>query len=196
MSLPASIAFVVRPGRAVLVSLTGTRRAPEIVLRHELHLADTWVRESLHPYHRELGDSGVAGRRVRQRGCTAARRATVRAIRRLVREMRSHGYVAHAVALVEARRGDPSRSTGAHERAHAEKRKLYQDAVRAALDAGDLAATTFVDAELAGVAAKRLSDVAATLRAFSHEVGTPWRAPEKHAALAAWLGLPARVLAT
>jgi hypothetical protein len=30
------------------------------------------------------------------------------------------------------------------------------------------------------------------LKAFSHRVGTPWRAPEKQAALAAWLALPAR----
>jgi hypothetical protein len=28
-----------------------------------------------------------------------------------------------------------------------------------------------------------------TLKAFSHAVGTPWRAPEKQAALAAWLAL-------
>ena len=77
-----------RPGRAVVVILKGTRRAPEIVLRHEIDLADAWIRESLHPYHQELGDRGSAGEQARRRGCKAACHAAQRAVHTLLDEMR------------------------------------------------------------------------------------------------------------
>ena len=78
-------------GRAVVVVLRGTRRLPLIVVRYDIQLADPWVPESLHPYHHELGDSGPAGGRARRRGCQAAQKASRRAVRALVGEMRSHG---------------------------------------------------------------------------------------------------------
>jgi hypothetical protein len=193
MSTPAGVGLVVRPGRAVTVILTGTRRAPRMVLRHELDLGDAWVAESLHPYHRELRDAGAEGRRARRRGCTAARHATARAIRRFFRDMRSHGFAPHGVGVVASRRANPAHAVGAHARAHAEERKLYDEAVGAALAACGLRPIAFVDMRLRAVAAMRLAAVDATLRAFSHQVGTPWRAPEKQAALAAWLVLPARL---
>jgi hypothetical protein len=188
----AGVGLVVRPGRATVVILQGTRRLPAMVLRHEIDLGDVWVPESLHPYHRELGDPGPAGTRARQRGCAAARRASSRAIRRLVGDMRSHGFAPHGMAIVRSGSTKTTDALGAHARAHAEERRLYGDAVEAALGACGLRATSFVAEDLRALATKRVADVDATLRAFSHVVGTPWRAQEKHAALAAWLVLPVR----
>ena len=188
----AGVGLVVRPGRATVVILEGTRRRPAMVLRHEIDLGDVWVPESLHPYHRELGDPGPAGVRARRRGCAAARRASSRAIRRLVGEMRSHGFAPNGVAMVLTRPSKSAPDLGAHARAHAEERKLYSGAVAAALDACGLRVTRFIGEDLRALAAKRVADVDGTLRAFSHVVGTPWRAQEKQAALAAWLVLPVR----
>ncbi len=82
VSEAAAVGLSVRPGRAVVVVLRGSRRAPEIVVRYEIQLADPWMPESLHPYHQELGAAGAASAvRARRRGCRAAQKATSRAIR-------------------------------------------------------------------------------------------------------------------
>jgi hypothetical protein len=189
----AALGLKVRPGRAVVVILRGTCRAPEIVLRHEIDLADPWIRESLHPYHQELGDRGDAGLQARQRGCEAACNAARRAIHTLLDDMISHGLEPCRVALVTSRITDPKRTGGAHARAHAQEDKLYTKAVKSALAGRRLRVQTFFDGDLRATALCRLERTAqqvdATLKALSHRVGTPWRALEKQAALAAWLML-------
>ena len=188
-----AVAFTVQAGRAVVVILRGSRRAPSIVLRQEIHLADPWVRESMHPYHQELGDRAVEGARARRRGCTAASTAAQRAVRSLVRDMRAHGLDPTGAAIVVASLTEPARIAGAHARAHAEEVALYRKAVECALDACGVRGATFLGENVrsAAVPTLRLSgqQVDAMLKAFSHQVGTPWRAQEKHAALAAWLSL-------
>lgn len=189
----ASVGLKVRPGRAVVVILKGRRRAPEIVLRHAIDLADPWIRESLHPYHQELGDRGDAGLQARQRGCEAAYNAARRASHMLLDEMISHGLEPCRVALVASSIVDPERISGAHARAHARENKLYTDAVKTALTGRGLRVQTFLERDLRPMAISRLQRTAqqvdATLKSFSHCVGTPWRALEKHTALAAWLVL-------
>jgi hypothetical protein len=189
----AAVGLKVRTGRAVVVVLKGTRPAPEIVLRHEIDLADPWAPESLHPYHEELGDSGPAGEQARRRGCDAARAAAQRAIQTFLEGMRSHDLQPCGAAIVASSLVDPARVAGAHPRAHAEEGKLYREAVEAALGACGLRVVTFLEKNVRAQAAAQLGPTApqidATLKAFSHMVGTPWRAPEKQAALAAWLVL-------
>lgn len=194
MTETAAVGLRVRTGRAVAVVLHGTRRAPEIVVRYEIQLADAWVPESMHPYHHELGDAGSAGASARRRGCAAARKASRRAVRTLVSEMRSRGLEPDGAAIVVSSLIDPARIGGAHAWAHAEEGKLYREAVTAALGACGVRAATFLERNVRSVAMAQLGQTAgeidATLKAFSHEVGTPWRAYEKQAALAAWLALP------
>ena len=194
MIATSSLGLNVRTGRAVVVILKGTRRAPEMVLRHEIDLADAWVRESMHPYHQELGDRGPEGVSARRRGCAAASNAAQRAIRSLVREMRSHGLEPRGAAIVVARLADPARVAGAHARAHAEEGKLYREAVEKALGTCGLRVAIFLERSVRSVAIAQLrlsgQQVDAILKVFVRQVGTPWRAPEKQAALAAWLALP------
>jgi hypothetical protein len=189
----AGLGLEVHTGRAIAVILAGPFQTPEIVLRHEIDLADPWVRESMHPYHQELGDRGSAGAHARRRGCAAARKASSRALRRLVSEMRRHGLEPSKATVVVSGRAHPAQAGGAHARAHAEERQLYTEAVEAALRACGLHVATIQENALGAVAPKRLGrgrhDLDAALKAFAHKVGTPWRAPEKHAALAAWLAL-------
>ena len=177
----------------MVVILRGTRRAPEMVLRHEIDLADPWVRESMHPYHQELGDRGPEGVRARRRGCAAAGSAARRAIRSLVRDMRSHGLDPRGAAVVVASLADPVRVSGAHARAHAEEARLYREAVASALHASGLRVAMFLEKSVRSVAVAQLrltgQQVDAALKLFVRQVGTPWRAPEKQAALAAWLAL-------
>lgn len=189
----SSLGLKVRAGRAVVVVLRGTRRAPEMVLRHEIDLADPWVRESMHPYHQELGDREPEGVRARRRGCAAAGKAARRVVRSFVRDMRSHGLDPRGAAMVVASLADPARAPGAHARAHAEEGRLYREAVGSALGACGLRVTMFLEKSVRSVAVAQLrlsgQQIDAMLKVFVRQVGTPWRAPEKQAALAAWLAL-------
>ena len=193
MSEASAVGLSVRTGRAVVVVLRGTCPTPEIVVRYEIQLADSWVPESLHPYHYELGDSGPVGTQARQSGCRAAQKTTRRAVRTLIDDMKTHGLRPCGAGVVVSSLVDPIRVTRPHPRAHAEEGKLYREAVEAALGVCGLRCMTFLEKNLRTVAAERLgrtaSQIAATLKRFSNEVGTPWRAPEKQAALAAWLAL-------
>jgi hypothetical protein len=107
--------------------------------------------------------------------------------------MRRHGLEPSRATVVTPRGAQPPRAAGAHARAHAEERQLYRDAVETGLRACGLRVTTVGEHALGAVAPKRLGrarhELDAALKAFSHEVGTPWRAHEKHAALGAWLAL-------
>ena len=194
MSEPAALGLSVFAGRAVAVILRGTRIEPAIVLRQWLELGDPWVPESFHPYHRELGDTGPEGRAARERGCAAASRSVERAIASLLAEMRSHHFPPCGATLVVESLADPARMRGAHPGAHQAERELYREAVAAALAKGAVPATVVLAKKLRALASERLArpprDLQAALRVFSHGVGTPWRAPEKNASLAAWLALP------
>jgi hypothetical protein len=178
----------------VTVIVNGTREAPTLVLRHEIGLADPWVPESGHPYHRELGDHGPAGEQARRSGCEAAQSASRRAIGAFIAEARAHGLEPQVAAIVTSSLVDPERVAGAHARAHAQEDRLYRDAVEGSLAACGLRIVTFLDKNVRVEADRRLAGagrpIDETLKVFSHVVGTPWSAPEKQAALAAWLMLP------
>jgi hypothetical protein len=107
--------------------------------------------------------------------------------------MRSHSFEPCGVALVAAKIVDPERMPGAHARAHAREEKLYREAVESAFADRGLRVESLLDRNLRPAARARLrrsaQQVDATLKAFSHQVGTPWREPEKDAALGAWLVL-------
>jgi len=192
MRAAATVGLKVRTGRAVLVVLKGTRDTPEIVSRLEIGLDDPWVPASLHPYHRELGDRWPAAQQDRRRGCEAALAASGHAIRKFVGELRSHGLEPRRAAVVTPA-VDRTRTGGAHARAHARESQLYRSAVDAALGACGIRVARFAEPQLRAVASARLGRPApqleAMLKAFSYVVGTPWAAPEKHAALAAWIVL-------
>jgi hypothetical protein len=190
----AAIGLTVTTGGAVVVVLRGSRDSPEMAVRYEIQLSDPRLRESAHPHHAELRDAGPEGARARIRGCEAAREATRRAMRTLVEDARSHGLEPRGAAIVAEKPTDPARVRGAHARAHAEERKLYRESVEAALAERGVPVIVLEQSRVRAAAAKGLSRSAkqldATLKEFVRSVGTPWRAPEKHASLAAWLSLP------
>jgi hypothetical protein len=165
-----------------------------MVLRHDLDLADPWIVESRHPYHQALGTRSPEGERAVRRGCQAARSSAQRAVRNLMSDMKSHGFEPRAAAIVVPSIADPAHiNAGAHAKAHAEEAKLYRQLVEDTLRTCGVRVTVFLDASLRGEAVKRLpkqTSVDAMLKSFSRVVGTPWRAFEKHASLAAWLVLP------
>jgi hypothetical protein len=193
---PAALGLSVRTGFAVVVILRGNSHSPQIALRHGLQLSDPWLPESGHPFHQELGERASGGAEARVRGCKAARRATRRAIRALIEETRAHGLEPAAAALVTRDLRAPERVRGAHPRAHAEEARLCREAVAAAFAECGVVTALWLERDLRARAAKVFrrtrAELDGTLRRFARSVGTPWRADEKRAALAAWLSLPLR----
>lgn len=190
---PAALALTLHAGRALTVILKGTRRAPEMVLRHDFDLADPWVVESRHPYHQALGSRRPDGEAALRRGCQAARKSAARAVRTLLGDMKSHGYEPYRAAIVVSNLVDPKEITGAHAHAHAEEEALYRRVVEDTLRTCDVRVTTLLATTLRAEATEKMPDgksIDAMLKTFSHVVGTPWAAAEKHASLAAWLVLP------
>jgi hypothetical protein len=111
-----------------------------------------------------------------------------------VRDMKSHGYEPTGAAIVVSSLVDGADVCGTHARAHAEEANLYRDVVEHALTSSGLDVAVFLDQALRRDAVEQLGDdafVDTTLKRLSRVVGTPWRAPEKNASLAAWLILPA-----
>jgi hypothetical protein len=106
--------------------------------------------------------------------------------------MKAHGYDPSRAAIVVSSIGEPTSITGAHARAHAEEETLYRDVMVDTLATIGLDVKVHLDATLRAAVAKQLdpADIDAMLKRLAREVGTPWRAPEKHASLAAWLALP------
>jgi len=186
-SQAAAVGLAVSTGRAVVVVVRGTPQTPTIVVRYEIHLADPWVPESLHPYHYELGDFGPADTQTRRRGCQAASKTTRRVIHTLVGNMRSHQLKPQGPCVVVSSLVDPLKVAREHPRAHAQEGKLYREAVEAELSSCRVPFITVANKDLLTSAAKRFGQSATqiklTLKAFSREVGTPWRAPEKQAAV-------------
>ncbi len=84
---------------------------------------------------------------------------------------------------------DPSTIANEHIRAHAEEGLFFRTIVE---DAG-LEPATFPAKELMHVAVRQLRrgerGIRVALAAMGRTVGSPWRADEKSAALAAWLAL-------
>jgi hypothetical protein len=145
-------------------------------------------------YHLELRDAGADGTRARILGCEAAERAAQRAVHTLLDDMEAHGLAPRGAGIVARTFADPARVTGAHARAHAEERRLYCGAVEAAFAERGVPVLTLEEKRVRAVATGQLSRSARQLdemlKHFVRTVGTPWRAPEKHAALGARLSLP------
>jgi len=196
MAQAAALGLAVSTGQAVVVVLCGTARAPAIAARFPLALSDPWVRESLHPYHAELGGTGREGELARRLGCDAAAASTARAVRALLGDMRTHGFEPNGATLVVRSLADPASVRGAHARAHAAELALYRHALEQAFRDGGVPVRSIAEKSVRAQAAARLErsprQLDAALWGFVEQVGTPWRAPEKRAALGAWLALRAR----
>jgi hypothetical protein len=113
-------------------------------------------------------------------------------VRKLVRDMKAHGFAPAGAAIVVSNLVEPTRVAGAHPRAHAQEEALYRDVVVQSLATTGLDVTVHLDAALRPEVAEQLGDakIDTMLKGLARTVGTPWRAAEKHASLAAWLALP------
>ncbi len=187
-----AIGFRVKSGRAIAVLLGGPIESPRVLDRRTIELCDPTVPASRQPYHAGMGrlqaDTARIGRL--RKGVI---RATNRSVTRLIGDYRRAGHRVRRAALVVGSTIDPARISNPHIRAHALEGQLFRTAVADAVRSCGLSCTVIVERDAYARAADVLLRSEDYLKHSVAQLGRspdgPWRADEKSAALAAWLGL-------
>jgi hypothetical protein len=184
-----AIGFRVRTARATAVVVEGSPDAPQVVERRALLLSDPKVPWSGQPFHAGLELEGKEAEQVVKRACQAARRVALREVKALARDYADAKLL--GVALVVGSDVDPAKLGNPHVRAHASEGKLFREVIEAGADAIGAKYRTLVERDLYAQAATELvrseEELKRLLIDLGGDMGSPWRAEEKGATLAAWL---------
>ncbi len=191
----AAVGFRVHSGWATAVLLVGPAAAPEVVDRRVVQLADPAVPDSRQPYHAGLDlPNGEAARTV-ARLVRSVERFGRRSLIDLFNAYRVGGHRLRAAGIVVGSSVDPETIKNDHIRAHAEEGRLFRIVIQDAAQSRGLAlsVTVTVAKELFVTASKKLGIPELRLKekvgGFGRQLDGPWRAEDKAAALAAWVGL-------
>ncbi len=191
----AAVGFRVHSGWATAVLLVGTAAAPEVADSRIVQLADPAVPHSRQPYHAGLDlPKGEAARTVALLVRSVERFAR-RSLLDLFMAYRVGGHRLRAAGIVVGSNVDPTMIKNDHIRAHAEGEQLFRLVIQDTAQSRGLAlsVTATVEKELFVTASKKLGIPERRLKemvgGFGRQLDGPWRAEEKAAALAAWVGL-------
>jgi hypothetical protein len=191
----AAVGFRVHSGWATAVLLLGTAAAPEVADSRVVQLADPSVPDSRQPYHAGLDlPKGEAARTVALLVKSVERFAR-RALLDLFMAYRVGGYRLRAAGVVVGSNVDPATIENEHVRADAAEGQLFRVVIQETAQSRGLAlsVTATVEEEIFDTASKKLGIPERRLKemvsGFGRRVDGPWRAEEKAAALAAWVGL-------
>jgi hypothetical protein len=163
------------------------------VIRTEIALASPANPDLFQPYHQVMDLPWErAVQTVRAAECTIEG-AAARGLKALIDELRARGVSVSSVGIV----GAPHRNLAAigspHIRAHAAEGVLFRHVLEIGTAANRLPSAVHSERGFENAAATRLglsvADMRAGLAPIGRALGAPWRADEKAAAMAAWIGL-------
>jgi hypothetical protein len=190
---PAAIGLRVKTGRAIAVLLAGSAAEPRIVSRREIALADPALPETRFPYHAALELSEREGAAVVDRLRKRIEAVAAAGVAELAAELRAAKLRPAGVGLVVSSDADPAKLGNPHVRAHASEGRLFREVLEQGARAARLPSLVLLEREALGRARGALGRSEAKLREtlaqLGKQVGRPWRADEKAAALAAWIAL-------
>ncbi len=180
-----AIGVKTRTGRAIAVALSEPASSPQFVCREELALSDKTIPATMQPYHEVMelpwNESVIAVKPTIE----AIEKIAAASLRTLIKSLQSRGFQVACVAVVGPNDRKLERIGNPHIRAHAAEGVLFRAAVEKAAAMNHCEARAFDDpaAELKRADCKRV------LTQLGKVAGTPWRAEEKSAAMAAWIAL-------
>jgi hypothetical protein len=188
----AAIGFTVKSGWACAVLLVGSAESPQVVESRRVDLNDPAVPESRQPYHAGFGTAREAGPEL-SRLISAVRRFGQRSVTGLVRHYQAFGHPVRGAGIVVGSLIDPERIANDHIRIHALEGQLFRRVVYDAATRSKLSCSIWRERDLYALASGILKQPERELRGklavLGRELGGPWRAEQKAAALAAWLVL-------
>lgn len=186
----AAIGLRVKTGRATAVLMTGSRKKPRVLSRRAVTLFDPAVPHSGQPHHvaLELGEKRAAP--ILARALEAVRAVGLRELRLLCESLAESSHSLRGVGLVVGSLGDPAKLGNPHVRAHALEGQLYWQVLDTAARELGVPCSVVTEKDIYARASETLGMKPDALRAavaeLGREVGRPWGAEEKTAALAAW----------
>jgi hypothetical protein len=192
----AAIGLRARTNRAIVVALSGSRSNPAALMRAEVVLAAPDVPATVQPYHHVMEMPWAQAVVAVQEAAAAIEAVAVRAVADLVQNLAAEGVLVRAAGIVGAPERRLESIGNLHIRAHAAEGVLFRRVLQVAAEVGGLRVRAYAERGFDAAAAlelkRPLSEVKTTLARIGAPVGSPWRADEKLAALAAWLVLPAQ----
>ena len=192
----ACLGLRAKTARAIAVVLAGTAASPRAVIRTEITLASPANPALFQPYH-ELMDLPWERTVVAvQNAERAIEAAATKGLKLLIAELRSRSIDVSCIGIV----GAPERNLAAigspHIRAHAAEGVLFRHVLQVGAEANDLPSAIHsergIEASAAAGLGISLDEMRARLAEIGRVLGSPWRADEKAAAMAAWMALPER----
>ncbi|HSP06161.1 MAG TPA: hypothetical protein VLR94_03240 [Acidobacteriota bacterium] len=188
----AAFGIFIRSGKATAVLLTAAGAAPQIIERRMVSLADPSVPDSFQPYHVFETRSGSSAERVVEKLKAQAAAIAAQSIGKLVNDARRAGYQPDRAVLVVGSKIDPQTLKNEHIRWHALEGRLFRNVVESALASHSIPCSVVTSKEVFKFGAKVLKrqeeDLKRQVRDLGRSMGS-WRAEDKAASLAAWLGL-------
>jgi hypothetical protein len=189
----ACIGLRAKTARAIAVVLAGTAASPRAVIRTEITLASPAKPALYQPYHEVMDLPWARATVAVQNAERAIEAAATKGLKVLIEELRSRGIDVSCIGIV----GAPERNLAAigspHIRAHAAEGVLFRHVLQVGAEANDLPSAIHSERSIEAAAAASLGvslgDMRARLAEIGRVLGTPWRADEKAAAMAAWIGL-------
>jgi len=192
---PAAIGFRVHSGWAVVVVVTGSPRAPSVLDRRRIEIADRAIQGSVQPYHfaKELGLKKAESflKRCADSSCALAHAALHKAIDDLGG---AHEVVGCGILLGSGRPMTTLEATlASHAAIHSAEGELFREALIRASEQFGLSCQGVREKELYMVAAAKFGlpsdDLHRRVNELGKSLGPPWTQDEKGAALVGWLAM-------
>jgi hypothetical protein len=188
----ATIGFKVKSGYAIAVLLVGPMHSPQALNRRVVDLSDPEMPATKQPYHAAMGTREEDADKIRQR-TEVIQDVAERSVTELLADYRAAGHRIRHATLVVGSQIDPDKIANPHIRAHALEGRLFRRVLADALQTHGVSSSVVLERDAYRQAAKLLGrsegELKQTLARLGKEVGGPWRAEEKLAALAAWMRL-------
>jgi hypothetical protein len=160
--------------------------------RRTVDLCDPAIPESRQPCHAAMGRLQTEEVKV-ERLRKVVLRAAQASMKELIVDYRDAHHRIRAVALVIGSDIDPATVSNPHIRAHALEGRLFRTALEEAIGNWDLPCSVIVERNLYSRAAGQLRrsqpELKRQVAELGQTIGSPWRADQKTACLAAWLAL-------
>lgn len=195
-SEPAALGFAPHSGWAVVVGVSEGHPHVRVPVRERIELADPGDPMSRQPYHAVEGlPVGEASKRVAAYAASAERLAH-EAIRRVEESLSGRGHRVVGVGILESagrKGGELAAILASHALIHTADGDHFRNAISAAAARRGLPVLRVPARELESRAAAETGTpparLQAALKVLGRELGPPWTADQKAAALLAWLVL-------
>ena len=185
-----AIGFTVKSGWASAVLLVGSATSPRVVDSRTVGLSDPDSPESRQPYHVGFGTARDSGPEL-SRLIASVKRFGGQSVAGAIGQYQRIGYLVRGAGVVVGSLIDPARIANDHIRIHALEGQLFRSVVQDAVARSRLPCSVWRERDLHALAADRLKQTERALRhtlaGLGRDIGRPWRAEQKAAALAAWL---------